>query len=286
MGRLRRAVQYLGVGPFLVFVGVFLFWPTYLVVVGSFQTDKGHATLKNVSALVHTSVFVHAFWSSIELSIGTAIVGGVLGGLLAWAVAEGNPDGLLRRSMLSMSGVLAQFGGVMLAFAFLATYGYSGLVTRLLHNGFGLSPFRTANWIYTLFGLGVVYTFFQIPLMVLIFLPALDGLQPQWREASDNLGGGAWAYWRHVAGPILAPSFVAGLLLLFVNSFSAYATAAALLSQGAPIVPLQIRIYMKSEIVLGQANIGKTLAFGMVVVVAIVMLLYALLQRRTAKWRV
>jgi putative spermidine/putrescine transport system permease protein len=286
LGRLRRASQYLGVGPFLVFVGVFLFWPTYLVVVGAFQTSSGHATLKNVSTVVRTGVYLRAFERSIELAAGTAVTGAILGGLLAWAVAEGNPNGLIRRVVLAMSGVLAQFGGVMLAFAFLATYGYSGLVTRLLHNGFGLSPFSTASWIYSMFGLGVVYTFFQIPLMVLIFLPALDGLQPQWREASDNLGGGSWAYWRHVAGPILAPSFVAGLLLLFVNAFSAYATAAALLSQGAPIVPLQIRIFMTSEIVLGQGNVGKTMAFGMVVVVAIVMLLYALLQRRTAKWRV
>jgi putative spermidine/putrescine transport system permease protein len=136
-----------------------------------------------------------------------------------------------------------------------------------------------------MFGLGVVYTFFQIPLMVLIFLPALDNLQPQWQEASANLGGGSWAYWRHVAGPILAPSFISALLLLFVSSFSAYATAAALLSQGDPIVPLQIRTFISSEVMVGQANMGKALALGMVVVVAVVMTIYALLQR-SSKWRV
>jgi putative spermidine/putrescine transport system permease protein len=281
--KVRHALNYLGVGPFLAFVAVFLFWPTYIVIVGAFQNDKGRASLVNMKA-VGTSIHLQAIWKDVELSLGTAVAGAILGGLLAWAIAEGNPNGVVRRMMLSMSGVLAQFGGVMLAFAFLATYGYNGLVTKLLEAAFHLNKFTTASWIYTLFGLGVVYTFFQIPLMVLIFLPALDGLQPQWREASDNLGGGTWAYWRYVAGPILAPAFVAAWLLLFVNSFSAYATAASLLSQGDPIVPLQIRTALESE-VGANIGLGKSLAFSMVVVVVIVMALYALVQRRAAKWR-
>ncbi len=282
--QLRSAARSLGAVPFLGYVVIFLLWPTVLVVAGAFATDSGETTLDNVRTVVSTGAYLNAFKGSLELSAATALAGGILGGLLAWAVAEGNPDGVLRRAVLAVSGVLAQFGGVMLAFGFLATYGYSGLVTLVVQHLFGLSPYATAGWIYSFFGLGVVYTFFQIPLMVLIFLPALDGLQSQWREASDNLGGNAWAYWRHVAGPILAPSFIGALLLLFVNAFSAYATAAALISQGSPIVPLQIRTYMQSELVIGQANVGKALAFGMVVVVIIVMSLHALLQRRTAKW--
>jgi len=284
-GRVRGAIRYLGVAPFLVYVAIWLFWPTVIVVVGAFRSDSGRATLANMSTLLHSTTILNAFKASIELSVATALAGAVAGGLLAWAVTVGNPRGVLRRVVVAASGVLAQFGGVMLTFAFLATYGYTGLVTLAVEHAFGLSPYTTATWIYTMFGLGVVYTFFQIPLMVLIFLPALDNLQPQWQEAAANLGGGSWAYWRHVAGPILAPSFVSALLLLFVSSFSAYATAAALLSQGDPIVPLQIRTYISSEVIVGQANMGKALAFGMVVVVAIVMTLYALLQR-SSKWRV
>lgn len=282
--RVRHALNYLGTMPFLVYVAVFLFWPTYLVVSGAFQNNHGHASLANIKQ-IGSGNHLHALWADIELSLGTAVAGAILGGLLAWAIAEGKPNGVFRRMLLSMSGVLAQFGGVMLAFAFLATYGYTGLVTKLLKSAFNLSPFTTADWIYTLFGLGVVYTFFQIPLMVLIFLPSLDGLQPQWREASDNLGGGAWTYWRHVAAPILAPSFVGAWLLLFVNSFSAYATAASLLSQGNPITPLEIRGAITSEL-SANAGLAKSLAFAMVVVVVVVMTLYALVQRRAAKWKV
>ena len=113
---------------------------------------------------------------------------------------------------------------------------------------------------------------------------ALDGLRPEWWDASASLGGSGWAYWRHVGGPILLPSFLGATLLLFTNAFSAYATAAALISQGAPIVPLQIRAAISSEVILGQANIGKALALGMIIIVAIVMALYALLQRRTSRW--
>ncbi len=282
--RMLPLVRSLGAVPFLGYVVIFLLWPTIIVVAGAFATDTGEATLANVRTVLSTGAYINAFKGSLELAAATALAGGIFGGLLAWAVTEGDPNGVLRRGVLAVSGVLAQFGGVMLAFAFLATYGYSGLVTLVVQQALGLSPYTTAGWIYSFFGLGVVYTFFQIPLMVLIFLPALDGLQSQWREASDNLGGNTWAYWRYVAGPILAPSFVGGVLLLFVNAFSAYATAAALISQGSPIVPLQIRTFMQSEVVIGQANIGNALALGMVIVVVIVMSLHAWLQRRTAKW--
>ena len=280
----RRLTPYLGVLPFLAFVAVFLLWPTYIVVAGAFQDDQGRPTLSNITTVLSGSAYLDSFVQSILLSLVTALLGAVLGALLAWAVAEGRRDGLLRRAVVAASGVLAQFSGVMLAFAFLATFGFNGFLTLLLADTLGIDPQSGGGWIYGFAGLAVVYTYFQIPLMLIVFLPALEGLKPQWREASDSLGGSSWAYWRHVGGPILAPSFAGAVLLLFANAFSAYATAAALISQGSPLAPLQIRAALTSEVVLGQANVGKALALGMVVVVAVVMTLYALLQRRTAKW--
>jgi putative spermidine/putrescine transport system permease protein len=220
---------------------------------------------------------------SLELSASTAVVGAVLGALLAWAVVTGAPDGLLRRVVTSGAGVLAQFGGVTLAFAFLATVGIEGLVTLFLADR-GVDLPAGGAWIFELPGLVLVYTYFQVPLMVIVFLPALDGLKPQWREAARSLGGSAWTYWRRVAGPVLLPAFLGSVLLLFANAFSAYATAAALVSQGAPIVPLQIRNLQTSEVLLGQQNLARALGFAMVVVVALVMAGYAVLQRRTSRW--
>jgi putative spermidine/putrescine transport system permease protein len=173
---------------------------------------------------------------------------------------------------------------VMLAFAFLATIGLSGFVTLFLRDHFGIDIYSGGVWLFEQPGLVLVYMYFQIPLMVIVFLPAVDGIRPQWREAASSLGGSTWQYWRRVAFPLLAPGFFGAMLLLFANAFSAYATAAALISQGSPIIPLQIRGALTSEVVLGQQNLGKAMALGMVVVVAVVMSLYALLQRRTARW--
>ncbi|GAA2580787.1 ABC transporter permease subunit [Winogradskya consettensis] len=283
-GRLRitQVRSLLGTVPFFAYVAIFLVIPTLVVAIGAFTGDGGF-TFSNVTALGDAYV-LDAFGRSILLSAVSALIGAVLGAVLAYVLVTAKPDGLLRRVVTAASGVLAQFGGVTLAFAFLATIGLSGFVTVFLRDHLGTDIYANGVWLFELPGLMLVYTYFQIPLMVIVFLPALDGIKPQWREATESLGGSTWHYWTRVAGPLLAPAFLGSALLLFANAFSAYATAAALVSQGSPIVPLQIRGALTSEVVLGQQNLGKAMALGMVVVVAVVMTLYALLQRRTAKW--
>ncbi len=280
--RFRGAGNYLALIPFHLYVGVFLVLPTLIVTIGAFTTTEGEFTLDNIGALFTTDLFIDAFVKSIQLAVITSILGAVLGGLLAWAVVRGDPNGLLRQLVIAASGVLAQFGGVMLAFAFLATFGFNGLITVLIKSNFGVA--LDMSWLYSLTGLAVVYTYFQIPLMLIVFLPSLDGVRQEWYDASASLGGGAWSFWRNVGGPILAPSFLGALLLLFTNAFSAYATAAALISQGCQIITLQIACQMQSEVVLGQENVGKALALGMIVIVSAVMLVYALIQRRASRW--
>ncbi len=280
--RMARAGNYLALVPFHLYVGLFLLLPTLIVTVGAVTTAKGNVTLDNITQLFTSDVFVSSFVESIQLAVLTAIAGAVFGALLAWAVARGNPNGLLRQLVVAASGVLAQFGGVMLAFAFLATFGYSGLITVFIKNSTGVVP--DLSWLYTLTGLALVYTYFQIPLMLIVFLPSLDGLRQEWYDASASLGGSAWSFWRHVGGPILAPSFLGALLLLFTNAFSAYATAAALISQGCQLITQQIACQIQSETVLGQENVGKALALGMIVIVSLVMLVYAYIQRRASRW--
>ncbi|BBH71088.1 ABC transporter permease [Actinoplanes sp. OR16] len=279
--RLRGAAL-LGTVPFFAYVTIFLIIPTLVVVIGAFASDDGGFTLANVGSLGDAYI-VEAFGRSIALSAMSALIGAILGAVLAYALVTARSDGVLRRVVTAAAGVLAQFGGVTLAFAFLATIGLSGFLTLWLSEH-GIDLYAGGVWLFELPGLTLVYTYFQIPLMVIVFLPALDGIRPQWREAAESLGGTTWQYWTRVAGPLLAPAFLGSTLLLFANAFSAYATAAALVSQGSPIVPLQIRGALTSEVVLGQANLGKAMALGMVIVVAVVMTLYSLLQRRTAKW--
>jgi putative spermidine/putrescine transport system permease protein len=279
--RLARLRPALGVLPFGVYLLIFLVVPTVTVVIGAFGED-GRPSLANLAGLVEPSVLT-ALGNSVLVSAVTALIGGVGGALVAYAVVTGRPDGALRRLVTSVCGVLAQFGGVTLAFAFIATLGISGVVSTWLdtHLGTGLT---SSVWLFGLKGLVLVYAYFQIPLMVIVFLPALDGVRVQWREAASSLGATTGQYWRLVGLPLLTPAFLGSLLLLFANSFAAYATAAALVSQGSPIIPLWIRSALTSEVVLGRQNFAYALALEMIVIVAVVMLGYSLLVRRTARW--
>src|SRR4051794_21761997 len=188
-------------------------------------------------AALFSDTALSALWKSVLLSASTAIIGAVLGAVLAWLIVSSPPTSVLRRTVISLCSVLAQFGGVALAFAFLATIGLNGVLTLWVQDQVGWN-LAESGWLYGLPGLMLVYTYFQIPLMVIVFLPALEGLGSQWREAAVSLGASAWQYWREVGIPLLPPAFLGSLLLLFASAFAAYATAAALVSQGSPIVPL------------------------------------------------
>lgn len=267
--------------PFLAVVTVFLIVPTVTVIVMAFFAD-GSFSMERIFALFTGSALT-ALGKSVLLSAGTALIGAVLGAVLAWLIVSSPPTSMLRRAVLALCSVLAQFGGVALAFAFLATIGLNGVLTLWVRQLFGWD-LAGSGWLYGLAGLMLVYTYFQIPLMVIVFIPALEGLRDQWREAAVNLGASTWQYLREVAVPLLMPAFLGSALLLFANAFAAYATAAALVSQGSPIVPLLIRAALTSEVVMGQSGFAYALALEMIVVVAVVMFAYNAMMRRTARW--
>jgi putative spermidine/putrescine transport system permease protein len=270
-GHRAAGPAWVGTVPFFGYVAVFLLWPTGIVVFDAFKNPAGKFTLSGLTALGNAQVRGF-FIGSFKLSLISSLIGAVFGAILAYAVASGNPDGVIRRLYICVSGVLAQFGGVTLAFAFLVLIGPVGL---LFH----------ASWYFSFpWGITVIYAYFQIPLMVLVFLPAIDGLKVQWREASENLGSSAWQYWRYIGGPLLFPAFLGSLLLLFANALSAYATIQAWEDAIPYTVPQQIWTSMSSEVGLANINYADALALGMVVLVAIVMTGYALLQRRAARW--
>ncbi len=278
MAARRRIGASLGLAPFLLYIGVFLLVPTLVVFVHAFQTNDTPAQFSlDAIRQLNRSATLKITKDTVLLSISTALIGAVVGAMVAYVVSTANQDGLLRRFVTSTCGVLAQFGGVALAFAFIATIGNTGVVTGWLN-------LEDTSWLFSLKGLTLVYLYFQIPLMVIVFLPALDGIRPQWREAADNLGANTWQYWRHIGFPLLLPAFLGSALLLFANAFATYATARALVNQGSPILSLKIGNSLGNEVSGSQGNLAASLALEMVVIVAIVMTLYALLQRRTSRW--
>ena len=279
----RELRRYAGVVPFGVYMVLGLLVPLIAVAIGAFQNpDNGGFTLANVKYATH-GIYLHGFGETIFLAVVSSVVPGVLGLLIAYAIWSATRASVLRQIAITASAVFANFGGVPLAFLFIATLGSSGLASRWLTD-LGFNPYQHGFSLYSLSGVIVVYLYFQIPLMVLVILPALEGLRPAWREAASNMGARTWHYWRFVGGPVLFPSFLGCVLLLFGSALSAYATAEAMTSGTIPLTAIQIGSFLNGNVLAGQQNVGKALGLGLVIIIAVAMGLYTLLQRRAARW--
>lgn len=274
---------WLGVAPFFLFALAFLFLPSFSIVVRSFQGVDGSFTFKNIIAILTESDIINAYQASLSISVITAIGGGFFGFLLAYAVILGGMPRGMRTFMVTFSGVASNFAGVPLAFAFIATMGNAGLITRWIEAIFEINVRQMGFSIYTIWGLSIVYMYFQFPLMVLIMAPALDGLRREWREACENLGGSAWQYWRYVAFPILLPSILGTMILLFGNAFGAYATAYAFSGSFINLVTILIGAQIQGD-VLYNPGLGNALALGMIIIMSVCMFGYAYMQRKTSRW--
>jgi putative spermidine/putrescine transport system permease protein len=277
----RRSAGWVPVVPLLVFVALSFGVPVLAMLNGAFtvKDPTGGAdsySSANFTASLH-GAYLTALLGSIRLSAVSALLASVLGLLLAQAVVTSRFRAL-REAVLTASGVLANFGGVPLAFAFVATLGNSGVLTSHL----GLTAL---GWsLYSFWGLTITYLYFLIPLMVLTITPALDGLRSQWREAAQNNGATNRQYWRHVALPVLTPSLLGGFVLLFGSAFAAYATAAAMVGSSVPLVTLQIANAISGNVLIGQENVALALSLDMIVVAGLVMAVYLPLQRRSTRW--
>ncbi len=273
---------WLGVVPFFVFAVAFMILPTFSLFTGSFQDRQGNFTLQNIIGLTQPFV-LNAYWLSIKISLVTALGSGIFGFLLAYAITLGNLPANIRATVLTFCGVASNFAGVPLAFAFIATLGRVGFATTLLKTLFGLDLYSVGFNLYSFVGLSLTYMYFQLPLMILIITPALDGLKPEWREAAENMGASDWHYWRYIGLPVLMPSILGAIILLFGNAFGAYATAFALTGGSLNLVTIVIGAQIRGD-VLNNPGLGYALALGMVVVMAVSLAGYSLLQRRTERW--
>ncbi|MBB2973779.1 ABC transporter permease subunit [Mesorhizobium sp. RMAD-H1] len=278
----RLPLEWLGVVPFFLFAIMFLIWPTLFLIVGAFQDQAGNFTFQNIVDLFQPSI-LSAYWISIRISLASALGGALIGFFLAWAIVLGGLPSWLRPTVLTFSGVASNFAGVPLAFAFLATLGRTGLVTVLLSKYLGFNLYSTGFNLLSFLGLTLTYLFFQIPLMVLILTPALDGLKKEWREAASILGATSLQYWRMVALPILWPSLLGTTLLLFANAFGAIATAYALTGSSLNIVPILLYAQIRGD-VLHNEHLGYALALGMIVITGASNVLYIWLRMRAERW--
>lgn len=274
--------KWLGVLPFFAFALLFIFLPSVNILAGSFKNNEGKFTFQNMIGLLEPSI-MNAYWVTIKISLTTAIGGGLLGFLMAYSVTVGKLPRIVRILLSTFSGVASNFAGVPLAFAFIATLGRTGLITVLLKSAFGVDLYAQGFNLYSFWGLSLTYMFFQFPLMVLIITPALDGLKKEWSEAAANLGATRSVYWRKVALPILTPSILGAMILLFGNAFGAYATAYSLTGGFINLITIVVGSQIKGDI-LYNPGLGYALAVGMVIVMAVMMSIYYFLRRRSERW--
>lgn len=274
---------WVGVVPFFLFAFLFLFLPSASIFVRSFEGPGNTFTFQNILDIFQKSDIRNAYKLSLQISATTALGGAFFGFLLAYAVTIGGLPKPVRNFMLTFSGVASNFSGVPLAFAFVATMGNAGLVTRILESTLGFDIHASGFTIYNFWGLSIVYMYFQFPLMTLVMAPALDGLRREWREACENLGGSTFHYWWYVALPILAPTLLGTAILLFGNAFGAYATAYAFTGSFLNLVSIVIGAQIQGD-VLYNPGLGNAMALGMIVIMSLVMQVYLWSQRRAARW--
>jgi putative spermidine/putrescine transport system permease protein len=270
----------LGLLPIFLFLGYFLLYPIASIISSSIHDNNHHLTLSLYGNLFSGN-YRTAFTGSFKLAFYSMIVSGIAGALICWAVVK--TSGVVRTITSSAAGVLANTGGVPLAFMFIAAFGQEGLITKLLLHVFHWDLYGGSFDLYNFWGILLVYCFFQVPLMVIIFTPALENLRVEWMEANESLGGSKFQYFRHVLIPVLLPSFISACLLLFASAFSAFATAAAMSNGSIPLVPLFIGNLVNGNVIAGQENQGDAMAMGMVIVSLFVIAAYLLLLRVTRK---
>lgn len=275
--------SWLGLVPFLLFCLLFELLPALVIIQSSFVNDAGAVTLSNYQHIVSQPSTLRAFQTSISISLVTALLGAFFGFFAAYGVYNLRAN-WLRNFLIGFSSIAANFAGVPLAFAFVATLGVTGFVTVFLNNALHFNIYDAGFSLYKFWGLALAYTYFQLPLMILVTVPALAALKPEWREAATNLGASNFIYWRRVALPVLLPSLIAATMLLFANAFGAYATAAALAQGNINLVTILISFVVAGNVDI-DLGLGNALAVGMIIVLLAAVTLYTFMLRRVSVWQ-
>jgi len=276
----KKMSAWLGVVPFLAFCLAFEIVPVLLLLYGSFSDKNGAFSLSNYEK-ISAPIYIRSFWNSIQISAITAILGAILGLLIGYAIFR-LPSPRVREALIALSDVTTNFAGAPLAFAFIVILGSNGVVTLAFEKYLALKLYPTFS-IYSYSGLILAYLYFQLPLMILLTIPAFAGLRPEWWESAHNLGANTVQYWRRIGLPILTPSLIAGIVLLFANAFGAYATAWTLGGSNITLITIQIAFTITGE-VLHDPGAGDALAMVSLLIMSVCIAIYQFANSRARRW--
>ncbi len=278
--RIRIGV-WLGLVPFLVFCLAFEFIPILFLIRGSFIDKTTQGLTIGHYLQMGRAIYTNSFINSIKISGLTAIIGVFLGTVIGYAIYRW-PSEKLREALISLSDVTTNFAGAPLAFAFIIILGMNGVITQFLLKYFEYDLYPKFS-IYSFSGLMLAYVYFQLPLMVLLVIPAFSAIKKEWKESAESLGANNFQFWRRIGLPVLMPSLLAGFTLLFANAFGAYATAYTLVESQLSLVTLQIG-YMIAGEVRHDPGIGMAMAVLSLIIMGLSIGIYQLTTIQARKW--
>jgi putative spermidine/putrescine transport system permease protein len=259
--------------PFAVFFVIFQIAPLAWVAINSVQSEAGWG-IANFSKVFSSKFYLQALQRSLEISFWSSLFGIVIATLGAYSLRQ--VDSKLRDFVSAFANMTSNFTGVPLAFAFIILLGFNGALTLLLKQVGLLEDFS----IYSKSGLILVYTYFQIPLGVLLLYPAFDALREDWRESAALLGANHWQYWRHIGLPVLTPALLGTFVILLANALGAYATVYALTTGNFNVLPIRIAGLVAGDISL-DPNLASALAMVLVGLMTLVTVVHQWLLKRS-----
>jgi putative spermidine/putrescine transport system permease protein len=259
--------------PFALFFIAFQIAPLAWVALHSVQVESGWG-LDNFSKAFNSKFYRQAIQLSLEISFWSSVFGIVIAVLGSYSLRR--VDSKLRDFVSAFANMTSNFAGVPLAFAFIILLGFNGSLTMILKQSGLIEDFN----LYSKTGLIILYTYFQIPLGVLLLYPAFDALREDWRESSALLGASGWQYWRHIGLPVLTPALLGTFVILLANALGAYATVYALTTGNFNVLPIRIAALVAGDISLNP-NLASALAIILVGLMTLVTVVHQWLLKRS-----
>ncbi|MDP9689363.1 UNVERIFIED_ORG: putative spermidine/putrescine transport system permease protein [Pseudomonas mohnii] len=260
--------------PFALFFFVFQLAPLFWVMINSLQSEEFGWGLANFTKIFNSKFYLQAIRYSLEISFWSSVFGIIIAVLGAYSLRR--VDSRLRNFVNAFANMTSNFSGVPLAFAFIILLGFNGSFTIMLKQAGLIQDFN----LYSKTGLIILYTYFQIPLGVLLLYPAFDALREDWRESAALLGANGWQFWRHIGLPVLTPALLGTFVILLANALGAYATVYALTTGNFNVLTIRIAAMVSGDISL-DPNLASALAVVLVALMTLVTIVHQLLLKRS-----
>jgi iron(III) transport system permease protein len=218
--RVGRLLPALGVVLIWLFLLVFLVYPLLRIAYDAFSDDSGRLTLANFAAFFGDAYYLRSLGNSLLLGLATVVTTSVLGFAVAFLLVRCDFAGRNLFSYLTLIPIISPPLVGVLGFTFIM--GRAGSVNVLLEDWFGLA--RPVNFVYGLHGVLLVETLHLFPMITLNVVDALAKIDPALEEAAESVGARGWKKLLTITLPLTTPGYVAGALLVFIWTFSDFAT--------------------------------------------------------------